>query len=84
MFFGLKSIKDAWDLPQAEAKNGEESGIELGEYTEAEELVKEKASKKLTNPLEILWKSFSLVFFAVRNFNFVKSFNLNHPCYYDN
>lgn len=64
MFFGLKSIKDAWDLPQAEAKNGEESGIELGEYTEAEELVKEKASKKLTNPLEILWKSFSLVFFA--------------------
>ncbi|ESQ56336.1 hypothetical protein EUTSA_v10025564mg [Eutrema salsugineum] len=64
MFFGLKSIKDAWDLPQAEAKNGEESGKELGEYTEAEELVKEKASKKLTNPLEILWKSFSLVFFA--------------------
>ncbi|KAF3497398.1 hypothetical protein DY000_02053668 [Brassica cretica] len=60
MFFGLKSIKDAWDLPQAEAKNGEESGIELGEYTEAEELVKEKAAKKLTNPLEILWKSFSL------------------------
>ena len=41
MFFGLKSIKDAWDLPQAEAKNGEEIGIELGEYTEAEELVKE-------------------------------------------
>ncbi|CAH2079323.1 unnamed protein product [Thlaspi arvense] len=66
MFFGLKSIKDAWDIPQAEAKNGEESGKELGEYTEAEELVKEQASKKLTNPLEILWKSFSLVFFAVR------------------
>uniref|UniRef100_A0A1J3HQ55 GDT1 family protein n=1 Tax=Noccaea caerulescens TaxID=107243 RepID=A0A1J3HQ55_NOCCA len=64
MFFGLKSIKDAWDLPQAEAKNGEESGKELGEYTEAEELVKEQAPKKLTNPLEILWKSFSLVFFA--------------------
>ncbi|CAN8324309.1 unnamed protein product [Cochlearia groenlandica] len=64
MFFGLKSIKDAWDLPQAEPKNGEESGKELGEYTEAEELVKEQAPKKLTNPLEILWKSFSLVFFA--------------------
>ncbi|VVB01291.1 unnamed protein product [Arabis nemorensis] len=64
MFFGLKSIKDAWDIPQAEAKTGEESGKELGEYTEAEELVKEKASKKITNPLEILWKSFSLVFFA--------------------
>ncbi|KAL1192914.1 Protein PAM71-homolog [Cardamine amara subsp. amara] len=64
MFFGLKSIKEAWDLPPAEAKNGVESGKELGEYTEAEELVKEKASKKLTNPLEILCKSFSLVFFA--------------------
>lgn len=78
MFFGLKSIKEAWDLPPAEAKNGEESGKELGEYTEAEELVKEKASKKLTNPLEILWKSFSLVFFAVRkknSFVFVKNLN---------
>lgn len=69
MFFGLKSIKDAWDLPPEKAKNGEETGIELGEYSEAEELVKEKASKKLTNPLEILWKSFSLVFFAVRKSN---------------
>lgn len=69
MFFGLKSIKDAWDIPQADAKTGEESGKELGEYTEAEELVREKASKKLTNPLEILWKSFSLVFFAVRKKN---------------
>lgn len=78
MFFGLKSIKDAWDLPPVEAKNGEETGIELGEYSEAEELVKEKASKKLTNPLEILWKSFSLVFFAVRKkkpFIFVKKLN---------
>lgn len=77
MFFGLKSIKDAWDLPPVEVKNGEESGIELGEYSEAEELVKEKASKKLTNPLEILWKSFSLVFFAVRKKNNVLHFFKN-------
>ncbi|KAK1395393.1 hypothetical protein POM88_014449 [Heracleum sosnowskyi] len=64
MFFGLKSIKDAWDLPSAAVKEGEENTGTLDEYTEAEELVKEKASKRISNPLEILWKSFSLVFFA--------------------
>ncbi|KAE8677684.1 GDT1-like protein 2 [Hibiscus syriacus] len=64
VFFGLKSIKDAWNLPPAVAKKGAERGPELDEFAEAEELVKEQASKKLTNPLEILWKSFSLVFFA--------------------
>lgn len=57
LFFGIKSIKDAWELPSEEVKTGDE-------YVEAEELVKEKASKRLSSPLEILWKSFSLVFFA--------------------
>ncbi|CAI9271298.1 unnamed protein product [Lactuca saligna] len=64
MFFGLKAIKDAWDLPSSNAKNGEKNSNELDEYAEAEELVKEKASKQLKNPFEIIWKSFSLVFFA--------------------
>ncbi|KAJ6713776.1 PROTEIN PAM71-HOMOLOG CHLOROPLASTIC [Salix viminalis] len=64
MFFGLKSIKDAWDLPSNDAKTGDKSCPELDEYAEAEELVKEKVSKPLTNPFEIVWKSFSLVFFA--------------------
>ncbi|GMI64275.1 CHLOROPLAST MANGANESE TRANSPORTER1, BIVALENT CATION TRANSPORTER 2 [Hibiscus trionum] len=64
VFFGLKSIKDAWDLPPAVAKKGAERGPELDEFVEAEELVKEQASKKLSNPFEIIWKSFSLVFFA--------------------
>ncbi|KAK2643865.1 hypothetical protein Ddye_019060 [Dipteronia dyeriana] len=64
MFFGLKSIKDAWDLPPSVAKNGDKSGPGLDEFVEAEELVKEKVSKRLSNPLEIVWKSFSLVFFA--------------------
>ncbi|XP_010532812.1 PREDICTED: GDT1-like protein 2, chloroplastic [Tarenaya hassleriana] len=64
VFFGLKSIKDAWDIPPAEAKNGKKGGQELDEFVEAEELVKEKVSKRLSNPFEILWKSFSLVFFA--------------------
>ncbi|XP_010666469.2 protein PAM71-homolog, chloroplastic [Beta vulgaris subsp. vulgaris] len=64
LFFGLKSIKDAWDLPTDDTKDENKDGSELGEFTEAEELVKEKASKRLSNPLEIVWKSFSLVFFA--------------------
>lgn len=64
LFFGLKSIKDAWDLPSSVPKQGDESGPELDEYVEAEELVKEKVSKRLSNPLEIIWKSFSLIFFA--------------------
>ncbi|XP_061348084.1 protein PAM71-homolog, chloroplastic [Gastrolobium bilobum] len=64
LFFGLKSIKDAWVLPSDVAKNGDNSSPELDELAEAEELVKEKMSKRLSNPLEIIWKSFSLVFFA--------------------
>ncbi|GER45558.1 GDT1-like protein 2 [Striga asiatica] len=64
MFFGLKSIKDAWDLPSTAAKAGEPENKESDEFSEAEELVKEKVSKRLSNPLEVLWKSFSLVFFA--------------------
>ncbi|XP_062109043.1 protein PAM71-homolog, chloroplastic [Humulus lupulus] len=64
LFFGIKALKDAWDLPSSGAKSGDNSSPELDEYAEAEELVKEKASKRLSNPLEIIWKSFSLVFFA--------------------
>ncbi|KAJ4838594.1 Protein PAM71-, chloroplastic [Turnera subulata] len=64
LFFGLKAIKDAWDLPSNEVKSGEKSSAELDEYAEAEVLVKEQVSKRLTNPFEIVWKSFSLVFFA--------------------
>lgn len=42
MFFGLKSIKDAWDLPSTVAKTGEKGNQESDEFVEAEELVKEK------------------------------------------
>ncbi|ONK79581.1 uncharacterized protein A4U43_C01F7830 [Asparagus officinalis] len=62
-FFGLNSIKTAWELPSDAGKKDKESA-ELGEFVEAEELVKEKVDKKLTNPFEIIWKSFSVVFFA--------------------
>ncbi|XP_038970887.1 GDT1-like protein 2, chloroplastic isoform X2 [Phoenix dactylifera] len=62
-FFGLKSIKNAWELPSNASSNKKESS-DLGELVEAEEIVKEKVAKKLMSPLELLWKSFSLVFFA--------------------
>lgn len=42
MFFGLKAIKDAWQLPPSVAKDGNKSSSELDEFVEAEELVKEK------------------------------------------
>lgn len=42
VFFGLKAIKDAWDLPPTVAKKGGERGPELDEFVEAEELVKEE------------------------------------------
>lgn len=44
LFFGIKSIKDAWDLPSNAVKSGNKSSPELDEYVEAEELVKEKVS----------------------------------------
>ncbi|CAN4120677.1 unnamed protein product [Withania somnifera] len=52
-FFGLNSIKDAWELPSYDVETGGEKDQWLFQ-----------ASNRLTNLLEILWKSFSLVFFA--------------------
>ncbi|XP_078427717.1 protein PAM71-homolog, chloroplastic isoform X2 [Wolffia australiana] len=63
IYFGLTSIKNAWELPPA-VDEKKKDGSELGELAEAEEIVKEKVAKKLTSPLEIISKSFSLVFFA--------------------
>ena len=44
-FFGLNSIKNAWELPSDTSKNNKESA-KLGEFVEAEELVKEKIGRK--------------------------------------
>lgn len=41
-FFGLKSIKDAWELPSDVSNGDKKETTELGELVEAEELVKEK------------------------------------------
>lgn len=43
-FFGLKSIKDAWELPSNSSKDSIENSEQLGEFVEAEELVKEKVT----------------------------------------
>ncbi|MQM15130.1 hypothetical protein Taro_048071 [Colocasia esculenta] len=72
IYFGFKSIKNAWELPPDDGKKSRK-GPELGELVEAEELVKEKVAKKLTSPFEIVSKSFSLVFFAVSSFLFASS-----------
>lgn len=47
LFFGLKSIKDAWDLPPDSSQDENKDGSELGEYSEAEELVKEKVRNSI-------------------------------------
>lgn len=44
-FFGLNSIKNAWELPSDAGKKNKENA-ELGEFVEAEELVKEKVSNR--------------------------------------
>lgn len=44
LFFGLKSIKDAWDLPANAVQSGDKSSPELDEYVEAEVLVKKKVT----------------------------------------
>jgi len=51
-FFGLKSIKDAWELPSKDVETGEKSSQELDEFAEAEELVKEKVKKLLNATLK--------------------------------
>lgn len=42
LFFGIKAIKDAWELPSKVDKGGDKGSPELDEFVEAEELVKEK------------------------------------------
>lgn len=42
IFFGLKSIKDAWELPPSSLVRNGSKNSELGELVEAEEIVKEE------------------------------------------
>lgn len=65
MFFGIKSIKDAWDLPSAVAKTGEKSNQESDEFVEAEELVKEKVNPALMAILLLQVMTFFFCFFII-------------------
>lgn len=44
VFFGLKSIKDAWELPLSTVVRNGSKNPELGEFVEAEEIVKEEVT----------------------------------------
>ncbi|KAG6541012.1 hypothetical protein Mapa_017585 [Marchantia paleacea] len=62
LWFGLRSIKAAWDIPSAGSKNEEHQ--EMGELAEAEEFLKQVDDKKVSTPLEVLGEAFSLIFVA--------------------
>ncbi|XP_024515650.1 GDT1-like protein 2, chloroplastic [Selaginella moellendorffii] len=64
ILFGLKAIKEAWELPSAPA-DAPDAAADSGELAEAEQVVKQvQADKKLSTPLTILGETFSLVFLA--------------------
>ncbi|KAH7289616.1 hypothetical protein KP509_30G012000 [Ceratopteris richardii] len=63
VFFGLKSLKDAWDIPAVPSKDANDS-IESSELTEAEEVVKKFEANRSSTPFEIFGETFSLVFLA--------------------
>lgn len=63
LFFGLKSIKHAWDIPIVSKIQGSEP-LEIGELVEAEEVIKKSEVKRASTPFEILVETFSLVFVA--------------------
>ncbi|KAI5070387.1 hypothetical protein GOP47_0014730 [Adiantum capillus-veneris] len=64
VFFGLKSLKKAWDLPAAPSKDMRKDSFEMRELNEAEEVLKKAEVNQTSTPFEILWETFSLVFLA--------------------
>ncbi|CAM6129958.1 unnamed protein product [Calypogeia fissa] len=63
VWFGLRSIKNAWDIRSAPAGT-ESQPEEIGELAEAEEFLKQADVKKVTTPLEVLGEAFTLIFVA--------------------
>lgn len=64
VFFGLKSIKNAWDMPSVPSKNERSEPLEISELTEAEEVIKKSEVNKSSSPFAIFGETFSLVFLA--------------------
>jgi putative Ca2+/H+ antiporter (TMEM165/GDT1 family) len=57
IWFGLRSIKAAWDTPDSPE-------TDEGELAEAQEFLEKSETKKVATPLEIVSEAFSLVFVA--------------------
>eukprot|EP00250_Pteridium_aquilinum_P016916 c23363_g1_i1 orf=595-1635(+) len=64
VFFGLKSLKTAWDMPSVPSKDSQKEALEISELTEAEEVIKKSEVNISSTPFEILGETFSLVFLA--------------------
>ncbi|MCO5596969.1 hypothetical protein L7F22_051040 [Adiantum nelumboides] len=64
VFFGLKSLKNAWDIPPAPSKDTSKESLEISELSEAEEVIKKSEVNKSSTPFEIICETFSLVFLA--------------------
>ncbi|CAK9223277.1 unnamed protein product, partial [Sphagnum troendelagicum] len=60
IWFGIRSIKSAWDLPSEIAGTQDEAS----ELAEAEEFLKKTEAKKMITPFEVVTEAFSLVFVA--------------------
>ena len=48
MFFGLKSLKDAWDMPSLPPGSKQNQSAEISELSEAEEFIKKSEVRTLT------------------------------------
>lgn len=57
IWFGLRSVKAAWDTPDT-------PDTDEGELAEAQEFLEKSETKKVATPLEIVSEAFSLVFVA--------------------
>ncbi|KAL2619875.1 hypothetical protein R1flu_000080 [Riccia fluitans] len=64
LWFGLRSIKSAWDISSTPADEKSNETQEIGELAEAEEFLKQADKKDLSSPLEILTEAFGLIFVA--------------------
>ncbi|KAI5058678.1 hypothetical protein GOP47_0026848 [Adiantum capillus-veneris] len=65
VFFGLKSLKNAWDMPPAPSNNDtSKQSLEISELSEAEEVIKKSEVNKSSTPFEVFGETFSLVFLA--------------------
>lgn len=61
VWFGVRSIKAAWDTPSEQPS---QDASDSGELAEAQEFLEKSETKKVATPLEIVTEAFSLVFVA--------------------